>query len=432
MRLDILIRFIIGMVFVQGMLGYLGVPSFYYRAVIEISILLLFINAVYSKTNSLKIPGILWFLIFSVVVLSSTYLNNSDWYITLLMYRQILWPYLFFVCVLNLNISTISLHKINKFIVAFVLIQIPAAIYKYGMYGVREGELIGTFDLHAGSMSTVFPLFIIVYLVAFYFIYKNNNLFLWLVPAFMFFAWGGGKRAFFIILPLLLIIAFIVYYKTIHIYRIKNLKLSLILAIIAIMIGATIYIGGKYHPRFNPEQDYGGSFDLSFIISTILEYETRVGQDHVKLGRYNTFQSAIFQIWEGDLQKKLFGDGPDRLYTTSDRGDSRDEYGIGYGITGFVFHIISIGILGTLSFLLLFLYMGIIAYKSISIIKDPFYKAIGFGTVLATSIFFIDYLSYSTAFITAYMPSVLYFYIIGILIKQKYYFLKINKTTKIK
>jgi hypothetical protein len=87
-------------------------------------------------------------------------------------------------------------------------------------------------------------------------------------------------------------------------------------------------------------------------------------RDGVTLGRISTFNVTIDHIiYRGDLQRKLLGDGPDRLVK---RDDQRGAYGIRYGISGATFNLISTGLLGTLSF---FSYFLLLALRLINILK---------------------------------------------------------------
>jgi glucan phosphoethanolaminetransferase (alkaline phosphatase superfamily) len=131
-------------------------------------ILVLFFIFIYllslREDRSFKSHGLKWFSLFTIVIIISGIMNNSELYASFRMYSRVLWPYLFFLAIYNINLSPSSIRKINKFIIFMVILQIPAAVYKYMTYGVREDGIIGTFSTQAGALSTIFPLFIIGYL----------------------------------------------------------------------------------------------------------------------------------------------------------------------------------------------------------------------------------------------------------------------------
>jgi hypothetical protein len=419
MNVSFLIRTIIVLVFFQGVLRLIGIPPIQYQLAIEVSLVVfiaLFFFLVNSRSDkSFSAPGLKWFGLLTLAVLFSALINGSDPGSTIKFYRQVLWPYVFFLGILNINLSPQAIAKTNKFIVFLVILQIPAAIYKYLTYGIREGGIIGTFANQAGEMSTIFPLFIIGYLIAFYYVYSRNIWCLLLIPGFIFFAWGGGKRAFFFLLPALLILAYYLNLKSIQEININIPKLLSTVIVILFVSGGIIYTGARAAPRLNPERSSWGSFDMEFMISQVVDYETRTSTRGGTGGRVVTTANVFNQFFEWDLQRKLLGDGPDRLYMANDH---RAAYGIGYGITGFVFSIISIGLIGTISLFLLYIKIGIRIYKIAKNIDDRFYKAVAFGTVLATIVFCFDFLMYSSAFLFGYMPSFLFFYTAAIVLRH--------------
>jgi hypothetical protein len=297
-----------------------------------------------------------------------------------------------------------------------VLLQIPAAIYKYLRYDVVEGIIIGTFSTQAGALSTIFPLFIIGYIVAFYFCYKKNNWYLLLIPCLMFFAWGGGKRGFFMFLPVLLFSAFIIYNLSIRQYKMKAQRLILSLFIIAIFSGITIYLGARLNPVFNPERERWGSFNLSYMINQAIVTQTEDSQRFGgTTGRISTFNAALDHIfYSNNTTRILLGDGPDRLDSSNNYAA---RYGIVYGITGATFYLISSGAVGAVSFFLLFVFFGFRSYRYLKIFDDPFYLAISFGSTLAIILFFIDYFFYSTSFFIGYIPSLLFYYLFALIVR---------------
>jgi hypothetical protein len=419
MNVSLVIRLILFLAFFQGVFSYIGIPVIFYRTILEILLIILFaffIHFLLSRQDkSFRGPGLVWFGFFSLAVFASAFANSSELYPSFRMFSRMLWPYLFFLAVLNINLSHESIRKINRFIVGLIILQIPAVIYKYITYGVREGGLIGTFSTQAGAQSTMFPLFIICYIIAFYYCYKRNPFYLLLIPFFMFFAWGGGKRAFFVFLPALLLIAYLIYTFRVRHEKIDIMKMVPTLSFFIMIIGITLYIGGRYHPVFNPENERWGSFDLHYMVNQTLETQQTERQGG-SVGRISTSRAAINHIiYRGDFQRKLLGDGPDRLIQGEDR---RLDYGIRYGISGSTFHLISSGIIGTVSVILLFAGFGFKALGLINRTREPFLVSLAFGSTLAIIVFFFDYFFYSMSFTAGYTPSLLFFYIMGLLFKM--------------
>ena len=419
MNVSLIIRIIIFLAFFQGIFSYIGVPVMIFRSPLELLLLLLvavFIHFLLTrKDKSFRGPGLKWFVLFTIAVLLSGFVNKSEFYPAFRMYSRILWPYLFFLAILNINLSPQAIGKINRFIIVMVIIQIPAAIYKYITFGIREGELIGTFSTQAGALSTMFPLFVICFLISFYYCYKKDPLYLLLIPGFMFFAWGGGKRAFFVFLPAVLLAAYMIYTFKVRQDKIDIVKMIPTLSFFIIIISITLYIGGRYHPVFNPENEQWGSFDLNYMVNQAMETQ-QTEREGVTIGRISTLKAAVNHIiYRGDSQRKLLGDGPDRLILADDQ---RAAYGIRYGISGLTFHLISTGIMGSLSIISLFFVLGIKAFTIIKKARDSFLISIAFGATLSIVIFFFDYLFYSISFVAAYIPPLLFFYVMALIFKM--------------
>ena len=419
MNVSLIIRIIMFLAFFQGIFSYIGVPVMIFRSLLELLLLLLaviFIHFILTrKDKSFRGPGLKWFILFTIAALLSGFVNNSEFYPAFRMYSRILWPYLFFLAILNINLSPEAIRKINRFIIVMVIIQIPAAIYKYITYGVREGTLIGTFSTQAGALSTMFPLFVICFLISFYYCYKKHPLYLLLIPGFMFFAWGGGKRAFFVFLPALLLIAYLIYNTRIRQYKINIVRMVPTLSFFIMVIGVTLYIGGRYFPVFNPENEQWGSFDPHYMVNQAIETQ-QIEREGVTIGRISTFRAAVYHIISrGDFQRILLGDGPDRLILADDQ---RAAYGISYGISGLTFHLISTGLLGSFSVISLFFVLGMKAFTIINKARDSFLISIVFGATLSIVVFFFDYLFYSISFVAAYIPPLLFFYVMALIYKM--------------
>jgi hypothetical protein len=422
MQLSLVIKIIFGIVFLQGLFNYLGIPPLQHQLLFEFSILLLmfalFQFLTFRTRKDFLAPGLIWFVLFTISMLVSGLINDPDAYVSFLLYRNILLPYLLFLAILNIDLSDKLIKGVNRFIIILVIIQIPAAVYKYMTYGIREGTLIGTFANNAGSLSTIFPLFVISYIIAFHLIYKIHPLYLLLIPGFIFFAWGGGKRAFFFFLPGLLLITYFIYLKKVVHRKLNIPRLVLTLMLVVIISIIPIYIGVRASPKLNPENSQWGSFNSAFMISQIVGYETR-GQDEATTGgRIATTQNAINRlVSHASTSQKMFGFGPDQLYM---RDDHSASFRIRYGVTGMVFSLISVGIFGTISLFLLYLSIAKNIFRNFAYIQDSYYKSIAFGTILAAIVFCFDFLFYSRVFFIGFMPSVLFFYFSAITLKQTY------------
>ncbi len=408
---------IIVLAMLVGLASYLGLPGFLYQLALEGSLILLFILSIYKtsfiKKERYKAPFLIWFLLYTTVILLSMALNSRGYYDTYLMYRNTLLIYLFFLTVYNFNFKARSVFKINRLIIFLVILQIPAAIYKYTSYGLVEGTIIGTISTQAGTLSTIFPLFVIGYLFSLYMIYKRKPVYLFLIIGFVFFSWGGGKRAFWFVLPVLLLIGYMLWAKNEKRITINVPRIAFATAVLMIVGFGVLYTAGRMSPTLNPEGEVGGSFDIVHMYEYSRGYYIGDRRGDPFAGEYTTSRFAtpvrIYEIISsGDTRQYLFGLGPDIIY-----GQTRDEIdhlGFRAGVTGLGFQLISVGVLGALFLFMFFLKMGMKYYEIYKFEEDIYWKALMFGGMLATFVFLFDFFFYSRAFISGYNPALLFVY----------------------
>lgn len=411
-----LIKFILIAAFFQGVLNLVGVPVLARQFAVELAVLILFLASILSpgENKNFRVPLVGWFALFTIITIVSAVYNQSNAANTILMYRNVLWPYLLFLSVVNLNLSAIQFHNINKLIIALFIIQIPAAIIKFSFLGFREGVIQGTFAGSAGTAAVIFPLFAIGFVIAIILTRKTNAIHLLLIIGFMGMALVTGKRAFFIIMPVFVLIGYFVYQYYSNNFNYKKLALNTLLILIIGFAG--IYSGARLTPSLNPDNVRGGSFDIVYVINYVLEYEQQVNPVTGEAGgRLSSSQMVIDYYQRQDIELMLiFGGGPDLLYLDTQR-KVRSDFAIAYGITGLIFYLLSIGIFGAFAVFILF---GIPGYKAIQqfrYIENTHLKIIAFGVFMGSLVFAFDFIAYSRYFVFSYIPSFIYFYYAGLL-----------------
>jgi len=290
--------------------------------------------------------------------------------------------------------------------------QIPASLVKYLMVGQLE-EYIGTVSITAGQLSALIPLLCISFLLAFY-LNKKINLFIFLtgVLGFTFMNFVGGKRAYYFLLPIVIILTIILVSDSI---KLRNLFSPKLLIITSILVSIVFYSGGVLIPTLNPERKIGGSFNPNHMFEYFNKYVNAYKYGNVSIGRLSSTKNALNNVIKN---KPYLGFGPDALYAspTSIIGKG-SNFNIAGGRTGLTFHLISIGILGTSSLLLLYLYFSIRFFNFKTNLKNSFQKALYAGTKVGTILIFIDFFLYSRSFMYHYIPSLIMFYLWGMFYK---------------
>tara|TARA_Y100000741_G_C18261811_1_gene560765 strand:+ start:5814 stop:7124 length:1311 start_codon:yes stop_codon:yes gene_type:complete len=408
--------------FLYGFLAFIGIPTIIPKLLITILSLILFhFTYEFSLSRDKKFKFILinYFIFYSFIVLVSILYNSSDLFKSFSFYHYSLVGYLLLIVLYNVDFNNLEINKILNFINKLFILQIIFTIFKYVIYGQKE-TLIGTISLTSGNLNTILPLIGIFYYLSNYLFIKKSNVFLFLALGMFFISYVGEKRAIFFILPLCLSI-FYLFYSKYHLkksFMSKNLNRFLIS--ITILSLVFIYFGVKFNPTLNPENIKGGSFDLAFLADYLIKYNFNINSP-LASGRFAGLYVIISQLSLFDY-KYLIGNGPDTLigFTDSVGFGPLRNFGLlsAMSANGLVSYLISVGILGSLSF---FLFYYNIFYKIIikmTLPKSNFNRFLDFFSIMLLMVFFFDFLIYSKGFINNHAISSLFFILIGITLKK--------------
>ena len=140
------------------------------------------------------------------------------------------------------------------------------------------------------------------------------------------------------------------------------------------------------------------------------------------LGLINIFKSIYFNA---DASSFLIGDGPGTLLGIQDvrYNDIAARYMVstlGLGVNGWSTALISLGFIGAITITSIYFYILTVSYKQTKIEITPYWKAICFGTFLISTIFFMDFFTYSRSFYHTIPLNIILFYLIGIIERRRY------------
>ena len=403
------------LIFGTGIIQLLGLNSGIYKLGIPFLTVILLVYSFISKGNELKFPFISWYLAFIGVSIISSVVNGIDYFSLLyfLIYTSL--SYFYFIILYN-EINFLIIKKIVSFIKILVLIQIPAIFIKYILIGQTEHGGIGTLSINAGSVSTIFPLFIITILFCLY-LFKNKNKYLIYILLFSLMGIIGNKRAILIFIPIILMLTTVLFVKLEKSRWITNLwsKISL-----ACIVGiAVFYITARTNKTLNPERSNWGSFDLKYIITYVDNYTSSKSNDKYQMRRKDGLVYFINHTLEAQPEQMLLGDGAGKLIESKYNtriGSVKNEYGVRYGgRMGLIWLLLQIGVLGTIIYLLF--YMRLFSLVLNKYRSNPIYLAF----LALTIVFFLDIIIYSNVFLRYEYLKGLYFVILAlILLDQKY------------
>lgn len=338
------------LLFTSGLLSLLGVPSFVTKPLIPLIPFILFLLTVYENNGRLKMPAIIFVILFIIISFLSGIINGIDKFSLFYFILYLIYPLFYFYAVINDD--NLNIRFILKFVIILLLVQIPASIIKYFAMGIGEGGPLGTISASSGSTGAIFPLLVISFLLPLF--YKTlNKKYLILIGLFCFIGVIGEKRVLFIMVPLLIVYS-LIFYKKYSGLTAKNFK-ALMLTFAA---GAAFFYGiVVLNPTLNPEREAGGSFDPVYLYNYTANYLFPEGRTFRNMSRPAGI--AYFTAYTLKSPKNiLIGDGAGQLtesrYTPGD-ADVLDHYGVRYGgRMGYVWIILQIGFAGLLLYLAIF------------------------------------------------------------------------------
>lgn len=419
-RIIILLLYLL---FFQGLFSIIGISSSIYKSIIDLLIYFIFIIVILNNKDRLYLPYRamhLIFIIFSSVVLISTYVNDSHFFNSFSFYRNTLNGYLFFLAISNIDLNWIEVKQIWRNLFFLVCIQPFASIIKYFTVGLSE-DYIGTFSLSGGSFSTIVPLTFIAFFYSF-FLFSRRKIYLALIFGFIFMAFVGDKRAFWFLLPLVFFITYFLYKSNFTNQAIKVYVKSIVRLII--LVPLTVYLGARGLPSLNPDHRIWGSFDFEYLLDYSTNYNLGTNYDYIEygVGRIGGAEAMIENFRGREISSVLVGDGPDTFVDKSNEDEATQEYGVYLlsHFTGVMFYLPSVGVLGTVFLWLYYFSVFPLAIRMLKLkLKNPITKKIVWlAMAVCTLVVIYDFSLYTKAFVHSNLLNTLYFLFLGALLNK--------------
>jgi hypothetical protein len=373
--------------------------------------------------------------ILAVAALSYSY-NQPGMLPAIFFVRQIFIFLLFFVALLNLDLSDQTVCKINRLVVFLFLIQLPAAAAKLLLVGQWEGLGIGTVSWQAGEFSTTLPLFAIAFILSFYFFRKDKKCLL-LIAGFFLFGTAGKKRALALLIPVVSGVIWYLYgkrevFKRRLVLSVSQMKYFLVMCVIA-------FAGVFASSRLLNDEMYGGRFDIRGIVNYIIWYNTRddialYGADDTDyaMGRVTITRLSLKVLKEGGSIQQLIGFGPGAMIRSPHLGRENvafEQFGFRGAVTGFVVLVLQVGFLGVLFVTLFFLNLFKRTYILYQRSPNLDYKIVALGFLGATFLFLLDFFVYSQSTLYFGVLTPVYFYIAAIVFRRDHHNFSIFKSS---
>ena len=416
--------------FTRVLFHFAGMPRLVPVLITEFCVLLLLAKALYLRLfvrmMPLRVVGFYPMAGILGITLISFVLNASEMLPAVFFVRQIFVFYLFFIALLNLDLSQKTVMRINRYIIFLFLIQLPAAATKYLVMG--QDELwSGTVSWQAGQFSTTLPLFAIAFLLSFY-LFRRKKVYILLVVAFVFFGLAGQKRAVPILLPSLALLLWFLYWRgaprerkrIFGISKLKTLALMLTVAFVALFSYASI----------SRDEMYMHGLDLGKLYEYTVWYNTRdeiamygTDDDDLAMGRITITRISLDRLKRGGLVRQMVGFGPGAMISSPHLG--REDiafrrFGIRGALTGFVIFMLQSGMVGVILLTFFFLRIFAKAYRVYKGSDDTDFRMVALGLMGATYVFLLDFFIYSPSSLFFGVLTPVYFYIATIVLNRDY------------
>jgi hypothetical protein len=388
---QVLISILLIVSFSQGIFELCGIPLWVPKLIEESIALMVFLLAFLfriSHGKTFNVYGLISISGLLIVGIISGIINNIYHIAILLFFRGILVYYLFFLGVLNLEMTSDSVRRILSLMVILFVIQIPASWIKYFIVGMDE-TWVGTVSYQGGELGLLVALFAGAFLISAFLYRKKLSYLIWI---FLFFIFGiiNEKRATVFVFPVLLLFMFIHYNalskqyglpSRLHsIFRLFSVRNVILLTAV---FSITLYMGGRLLPDFNPENKVWGSFNIKHMYDYAVGYsfrdyysygvdfkENEYDVDYVNItnaqkGRFRLIYETSKWLFDQKWYVILFGMGGGSFSTSYITGNSLDimfeKIGIRGGAPFMIYILLETGIIGFM-FMTRFFYR---LYKSI-------------------------------------------------------------------
>lgn len=331
------------LLFTPNLFQYLGIDGLYKISITAYAIYLFFYSESYKLVKKYPIINTL-FVLWTIAFFTSCFINDVPFLTTFSQYGvKYLFIYLIFFLSHRLLTPFILKEKIYRILKYCLLLQSVLSIIKFILWGVLGEALVGSLTTNGGGPNNIIPI------VGFLLVWFHNKghlsrndwaycLFLLISPVF------GAKRSIWFFYPY--VVAGVLFFadKTSFRTHIKTIAKYIPLLIIVFILGV------KFNPTLNPENKFGGSFDLNYLHD--YSYNYLIGNEDKKTGRAGSFISYI-ENYNSDINSTmLFGYGLDIMQQdyenfNTDLVNVRSKGEVGAALS----NIYSFGIIGAISLL---------------------------------------------------------------------------------
>ena len=253
----------------------------------------------------------------------------------------------FMMLYISYNIYDIKRYMsfILKAIDVIVILQIIASLFLFFNEGRLERN-VGTMSSSGGSLATVWPLTFVPYYFLRFVVKGQWKDFLF-ITGLVFIGFSSGKRAVYFLIPLSLIIIYYSFLGSKIFLMKKGIKRRVVYSVIFLFLVLLSGISGT------ESLAQGNGFSLESLNSAFNyagKYSTNKSViNGESIGRISSTLSTFNSLWLDS--NTFFGNG----LTTLKGEITYSRYFIGYGVTGLIRELISVGLIGGILYILFYI-----------------------------------------------------------------------------
>ena len=400
-QISLLCRWLILTLFVYFFHGY--IVEYLFKSVHQVQnlleelmvVVLLLLALTTKRIHFIRLPGLFFLIGYIVLGLISSIINDVSYVKTFISNRYAINVLIFITITVCARFSRHEINLIFKYMMILFLIQLFAALANVLMHG-RTERFVGTITNSGGGAGTVFPLLALSYFMGYY-LYKSRNWMLFLLTfSFILVGVANGKRAICVLFPIFFCVGLFLdsfFCRSINKF-IRTIITIALIAPVLLVVGLFLLGNSGGFRHIKEEQTLGKQVQMSYNYG--IKYSTEIGDSetivHSRGGCFRLMIKYLLHGYEG----YWLGIGPILTSTESEK-QGFEEYGFGYGVSGWITDAIRYGTPAMFFHFFFFITMLITLLRKISFHSlNESGKVLYFGTTLSLICFLFIHLIYNS------------------------------------
>jgi len=383
-------------------------PNFFLRLGIEALLGMALVSAL-SRSRTRKLPpGSIFFLAYGAWAIISSIENGQSPFLGFLYARYTLYTLVVYFIAWNCTLRQSEVIAITRLIVKLFILQIVSSVIMLLILGEQVEWRVGTLSISGGELATVFPLVALGFAMGWYFFVRPRWWVLVLGIGFGVVGYASNKRAIYFLVPVFFVVNVALYLLIHRRMAVKPLRTSIVLhGLLTGMVGIVALVFGMMNT--------GGFADIfsqtgvsresaSGVLNFAEDYNSNVRADSSAWGRNAASAVILVGVVTEGPGRLLFGWGPDALPSDNELNPVVTKAGFSplnvfYGIVGWSRDAISIGLVGSLFYLLAYASV----FRTVFIaMKRPalnrYARMLGFGACSGVLAVLVCYFIYASNF----------------------------------